>query len=75
GNPAHAIGINIEGMRRKGWSKNTIQGLREAYKLIFKSGLTSVQAIDQIKSEILPSVPEAQLLIDSLEQSERGIVR
>nr|MCY4788380.1 acyl-[acyl-carrier-protein]--UDP-N-acetylglucosamine O-acyltransferase [Acinetobacter baumannii] len=27
------------------------------------------------KSEILPSVPEAQLLIDSLEQSERGIVR
>ncbi|MBC6801453.1 acyl-[acyl-carrier-protein]--UDP-N-acetylglucosamine O-acyltransferase, partial [Acinetobacter baumannii] len=28
--------INIEGMRRKGWSKNTIQGLREAYKLIFK---------------------------------------
>ncbi|OOW35197.1 acyl carrier protein, partial [Acinetobacter baumannii] len=31
--------------------------------------------IDQIKSEILPSVPEAQLLIDSLEQSERGIVR
>ncbi|MFE1634678.1 acyl-[acyl-carrier-protein]--UDP-N-acetylglucosamine O-acyltransferase, partial [Acinetobacter baumannii] len=75
GNPAHAFGINIEGMRRKGWSKNTIQGLREAYKLIFKSGLTSVQAIDQIKSEILPSVPEAQLLIDSLEQSERGIVR
>ncbi|GAA5560542.1 MULTISPECIES: acyl-ACP--UDP-N-acetylglucosamine O-acyltransferase [Acinetobacter] len=75
GNPAHAFGINTEGMRRKGWSKNTIQGLREAYKLIFKSGLTSVQAVEQIKSEILPSVPEAQLLIDSIEQSERGIVR
>jgi acyl-[acyl carrier protein]--UDP-N-acetylglucosamine O-acyltransferase len=33
-------------MRRKGWSKDTIQGLREAYKLIFKSGLTSVQAVE-----------------------------
>ena len=75
GNPAHAFGINIEGMRRKGWSKDTIQGLREAYKLIFKSGLTSVQAVEQIKNDILPNVPEAQLLIDSVEQSERGIVR
>ena len=75
GNPAHAHGLNIEGMRRKGWSRDTIQGLRTAYKLIYKSGLTTEQAIAQIRNEILDNVPEAQLLIDSLEKSTRGIVR
>lgn len=75
GNPAQAHGLNIEGMRRKGWSKETIQALRAAYKLIYKAGLTATQAIEQIRAEILPNTVEAQLLIDSLEQSTRGIVR
>jgi len=67
--------MNVEGMRRKGWSKDVIQGLRQAFKLIYKAGLTTEQAIQQIRAEILPEVPEVQLLIDSLEQSKRGIVR
>lgn len=75
GNPAHAFGMNVEGMRRKGWSKNVIQGLREAFKLIYKDNLTTEQAIAKITADILPEVPEAQLLLDSLIQSKRGIVR
>ena len=75
GNPAHAFGMNVEGMRRKGWSKNVIQGLREAFKLIYKDGLTTEQAIAKITAEILPEVSEAQLLLDSLIESKRGIVR
>ena len=75
GNPAHAFGMNVEGMRRKGWSKNVIQGLREAFKLIYKSNLTTEQAISQIQTDILPQVTEVQLLIDSLQASKRGIVR
>jgi UDP-N-acetylglucosamine acyltransferase len=75
GNPAHASAMNIEGMRRKGWSKETINGLREAFKIIYKFGLTTSEAIEKIRTEILPTVPEAQRLIDSLEQSKRGIVR
>ncbi|MCT8089149.1 MULTISPECIES: acyl-ACP--UDP-N-acetylglucosamine O-acyltransferase [unclassified Acinetobacter] len=75
GNPAHAFAMNVEGMRRKGWSKNVIQALRQAFKLIYKEGLTTEQAIQQIREDILPEAPEAQLLIDSLEQSKRGIVR
>jgi UDP-N-acetylglucosamine acyltransferase len=75
GNPAHAFAMNVEGMRRKGWSKDVINGLRESFKLIYKSGLTTQQAIEQIESQILPNVSEAQLLIDSLTQSKRGIVR
>ena len=75
GNPAHAFGMNVEGMRRKGWSKNVIQGLREAFKLIYKENLTTEQAIAKITAEILPEVAEAQLLLDSLIESKRGIVR
>ena len=75
GNPAHAFAMNVEGMRRKGWTKDVIQALRQAFKLIYKEGLTTEQAIQQIRAEILPEVPEVQLLIDSLEQSKRGIVR
>ncbi|SDB88230.1 acyl-ACP--UDP-N-acetylglucosamine O-acyltransferase [Acinetobacter boissieri] len=75
GNPAHAFGLNIEGMKRRGWSREIINGLREAFKLIYKENLTTVQAIERIRSEILPNVTEVQLLIDSLEQSKRGIVR
>jgi UDP-N-acetylglucosamine acyltransferase len=75
GNPAHAFAMNVEGMRRKGWSKNVIQGLRDAFKLIYKSGLTTQEALDKIRADILPEVSEAQLLIDSLEQSKRGITR
>ena len=75
GNPAHAFAMNVEGMRRRGWSKNVIQALRQAFKLIYKEGLTTQQAIQQIRTDILPEVAEVQLLIDSLERSERGIVR
>lgn len=75
GNPAHTFGLNVEGMRRKGWSRDTIMGLREAFKLIYKSGLTTEQAIQKIREDILPTVVEVQLLIDSLVESKRGIVR
>lgn len=75
GNPAHAFGMNTEGMRRKGWSKETIQGLRESFKIIYKTGLTTEQALEKIRLEILPDVSEAQLLIDSIVESKRGIIR
>ena len=74
-NPAHAFGMNVEGMRRKGWSKNVIQGLRESFKLIYKANLTTEQAIEKIRQDILPEVEEVQLLIDSVLESKRGIVR
>lgn len=75
GNPAKAHGLNIEGMRRKGWSKHTIDALKDAEKVIFRSGLTTAQAIKKVQDAILPREPKIQLLIDSLTNSKRGIVR
>lgn len=75
GNPAKAHGLNVEGMRRKGWSKETIDSLRQAYRVIFKSGLTSKEAIAELENTLLKDEPKVQLLIDSLLHSQRGVVR
>lgn len=75
GNPAKSHGLNIEGMRRKGWSKDTINALRQAYRLIFRAGLTKDEAITAVREQVLPHEPRAQLLIDSLNNSQRGVVR
>ncbi|MDO4222753.1 MAG: acyl-ACP--UDP-N-acetylglucosamine O-acyltransferase [Acinetobacter sp.] len=75
GNPAKAAGLNVEGMRRKGWSRETIQGLLAAYKIIYKQGCTVKEAVELLEQEILPTVPEVLLLINSLKESTRGIVR
>lgn len=74
GNPAHAHGLNVEGMRRKGWTQETINQLRQAYITIFRSGLTTAQALSVLQQEVIKE-PKIQLLIDSLEQSKRGVVR
>lgn len=75
GNPAKSHGLNIEGMRRKGWSKETIDYLRQAYRLIFRSGLTKEEAIVGVTEQVLPHEPKVQLLLDSLINSQRGLVR
>lgn len=75
GNPAAAHGMNYEGMRRRGWSPQTINALRLAFKTVYKQGLTTVQAIETLQNEVLPHYPEVGFLIDSLLSSKRGIVR
>lgn len=75
GNPAKSHGLNIEGMRRKGWSKDTINYLRQAYRLIFRSGLIKDEALRAVTEQVLPHEPLVQLLLDSLKNSERGLVR
>lgn len=75
GNPARAHGLNIEGMRRKEWSAETIEVLRKGYLTVFRSGMTTAQALIILQEDLLHKEPKIQLLIDSLEQSKRGVVR
>lgn len=74
GNPAKAHGINKEGMRRKGWSQETIKALDEAYRLVFRSGLLRNEALDEL-TKLVKKEPKIQLLIDSINNSKRGLVR
>ena len=75
GNPARAHGLNIEGMRRKEWSADTIEVLRKGYLTVFRSGMTTAQALIILQEDLLFKEPKIQLLIDSLAQSSRGVVR
>lgn len=75
GNPSKAHGMNYEGMRRRGWSSDTITALKLAFKIVYRQGLTKEQAIQVLISDVLPGHPETQLLIDSLQRSDRGITR
>lgn len=78
GAPAEAKTINTEGLARRGFSKDDIQLLQKAFKLIYRKGLTVTQAIDEIK-QLSPGNPpqnqNLQVLVDSLTSSTRGIVR
>lgn len=73
GNPASARSMNFEGMRRRGWSAETISTLRHAYKLLYRKGLTLEQALQEL--DALPDSEHLQRLIDSLRRSTRGITR
>jgi len=74
GNPTAAHGINAEGLRRRGFSPAAIDGLRLAYKTLYRSGLTLEQAKSELATQV-GELPEAVILVDFLAASTRGIVR
>lgn len=74
GTPADAKGINSEGLRRRGYSKESISGIKKAYKIIYRQGLTVEEALVQLRI-LAEEVPEVNVYIESLESSTRGIVR
>lgn len=78
GNPAEVHGINIEGLKRRGFSREQIGDLRNAYKLLYKSGLTleeAKSAIAQEETESLGSSMQLRQMREFLDTSTRGIVR
>ncbi len=67
-------GLNVEGLKRRGFSAETIAHLRRAYKVIYRSKLTLKEALEQLKA-MVATCPEVGLMVKFLEKSERGIVR
>ena len=78
GNRASPVGINAEGLKRRGFSSEQITAIRRAYKTIFRSGLSLDDAKAALANEEGKS-PESALHIRSLreflENSARGIAR
>ncbi|MGX9417122.1 acyl-ACP--UDP-N-acetylglucosamine O-acyltransferase [Vibrio sp. RC27] len=74
GNHCAPFGINIEGLKRRGFEKPEIHAIRRAYKSLYRNGLTFEAAKDEIavEAKVYPSV---QIFLDFLEQSKRGIIR
>lgn len=74
GNPASAIGLNVEGMRRRGYSRELISTLREAHRVVYRSGLTVKEACVELEG-LAADVPEVAEFVASIRNSKWGIVR
>lgn len=74
GNPAETRTINKIGLERNDFSEEAQTALRQAYKLLFREGLTIANAIERMEKE-LPALPEVQHLISFVRKSERGLAR
>ena len=74
GNPASAIGLNVEGMRRRGYSKELIGALRWAHKVVYRQGRTVKEACVELE-KMAVKVPEITAFIESIRDSKWGIVR
>lgn len=75
GDITSAIGLNLRGLQRNGFSENDTLWLKRLYRIYYRSGLNQEAAISKIKSDILPHCAHAQLFLDFLTQSQRGILR
>jgi UDP-N-acetylglucosamine acyltransferase len=74
GQPAEPHGLNIEGLRRRGFTPEAIKALRQAYKIIYRSGLTVVQALEQLKP-LVEEFEQVAQFAGFVRASGRGIVR
>lgn len=67
-------GLNLIGLKRRGFSDESINGLKKAYKTLFMAGLKLPEAIDRIRSEVT-GCAEVDNLLAFIERSQRGICR
>lgn len=74
GAPAEARSINVEGLRRRGFSKDDINLLTHAYKVIYRRGLTLDEAVQALQADAAANA-HVNLLLQSVVASTRGIVR
>ncbi|CAH0534224.1 Acyl-[acyl-carrier-protein]--UDP-N-acetylglucosamine O-acyltransferase [Vibrio stylophorae] len=74
GNHCAPFGVNIEGLKRRGFDKPTLHAIRRAYKAIYRSG----RQLDEVKQELIEQAkefPELDLFNQFFAQSTRGIIR
>ncbi len=74
GEPLKPVGLNTLGLKRRGFSPETLAILEQAHRILFRSGLNTSQALDRMR-EALEQTEEVQTLIRFIEESARGIVK
>ena len=74
GNRATSHGLNLVGLKRKGYSSETIDALKRCYTIVFRSKLLLAEALDRVESE-LGDVPEVRYFVEFVRTSERGVCR
>jgi UDP-N-acetylglucosamine acyltransferase len=74
GQPSKPHSVNSEGLKRRGFSPEQIRNIRNAFRVLYRSGLKLVEAEAQLKA-MAQEHPEVQPLVDFLPQSTRSLVR
>jgi len=74
GSPAAPRGINIEGLKRRGFDSVQTRNIKNAYRLLYRSGLRLEEAREKI-AELVTEQPELSIFAVFLESTERSIVR
>jgi len=74
GNHAKCYGLNRLGLKRRGYTKETVEKLHRAYHLLLSAKLNTTQAVGKIREEI-KDCAEVDLLIKFIETSKRGVVK
>ena len=72
--PVAFAGLNIIGLRRRGFSRELIDNIAHAYRLIYQCNLTVNEAIEAIQKEV-PMSKEIEYIIEFVSNSQRGIIR
>lgn len=74
GNHAKCYGLNKLGVKRRGYSRETIEKLNHAFHLLLSAKLNTTQAVERIREEIA-DCREVDLLVRFIESSKRGVVK
>ena len=72
--PITYAGINIVGLRRRGFSNELIENIHNAYRIIYQSGLNVSDAIEKVQAEV-PMSKEIEYIVSFVRESQRGIIR
>jgi UDP-N-acetylglucosamine acyltransferase len=74
GNHATTHGLNVVGLKRRGFSEEQINAIKRAYTLVFRSSLLLKTAVERIRAEV-EDLPEIRHFLEFIENSERGLCR
>jgi UDP-N-acetylglucosamine acyltransferase len=74
GDRATLHGLNNVGLKRKNFSKSTLQELKKTYRIFFRIGLTVKQASERVKAQV-EQTPEVINFMTFIKESSRGITR
>lgn len=74
GHGASPFGLNVEGLKRRGFDKQVVRNIRQAYKVLYRQELTLEQALREMEA-MVSETPEIQVFVDFIKQSSRGIIR
>ncbi|MCK4690860.1 MAG: acyl-ACP--UDP-N-acetylglucosamine O-acyltransferase, partial [Desulfuromonadales bacterium] len=75
GDRAKTVGLNLTGLKRRGYSSEALANIKQMYKLVFRSNLKLEDAVKQIAEGFDTDKSEVATYLEFLKKSERGLAR